>query len=1714
MLKMTKGKRLGRKVVTLVSIFVLMITLVTVLPTLAQYKQFAKVFSTDKSTTQIVSGYGQLQSEAVDSAQLSSESVNVAGYTTTNFVWPTEGTLGDYIFNTKTDYTLCPGTPSAISTHVGIDIIASQLNGTKGNAVYPAYPGKVYAITQVGSVKYRVVLYHEQLNLYTFYNHMADDATGTSYIDPSIAVGNTVTVNTPLGYQGNYNNTNNYKVTHLHFVISPTASECNGIDPSSFYGIDLLASNQEINQNHMAINRDITSRVTGKVTDSGTPVNRAYITFVGGGKTKAMISDSNGNYTIPDVPTGSATIYASNEANTKYGVLTDINIQYGTNTVNIDLSGTCPAKSSGSFSTQSVDYCGGGEEPPANGSCPNYGWYCGGNIISGNSNTLYYCSAQYANPVVSQVCANTCKVNPPGTPDACIGSSSEKVKFYGNSQYSGIPNLELSPGLSNSPSKSTLYKSLQIPSGWSVITYDEDNQKGNNKCFSASDPLLENSGWHNRIESVSISTTNVCPGNIDEGVYLCTNTSYNGTCKRFLSDAPSVEAAGFINDEAESIRIVGNWAATLFNDGDYGGTHTTFEGGVEDLGNYSIGRNTTSSLLIRKRDPSRFSLFAGGDYSSDEFKSDRTIRDLGQWNFNDKAQSIKVDAGYEVIVCEHSNFHGICGRTTVSRGDINSVAPGLRQNVSSVQTCVGTCPPAPSVPAKIAPTNNERIDPGATINFTWAATGREYYVEVTGGALTQPAYYGWGQGNTWTTTLPTSANAYSWRVKAWNDFGESAWSPASTFYVKDIAPTGASIVGPSNASINVNTNYYGYVSPSSAKNLTYSWSPQPLSGQGTATAVYNWTSFGNQTITFKATNSAGSVIEQKIIAVDCLSHQYLTEYFNSKTLSGTPVLKTCENDINHNWDTSTANKGIDYGNGVDGDIVISTDTVDYPIQGRRAFGTQGTNSLTFFRDAQPTFQAGQKIFIHQTRGTNAGAMQYTEVVSATSSVITTKDPLIISFTSTGNNMAQVQVMKQYHNVTVNEGVTWKPMGWNGETGGLLAFYANGTVTINGTITSDSVWGGVYTHAFQGGGTRRNLGCTGTFGQYGESPSGPLPEPPTCAVNQFSNGGGGGSAQSSNNQSGAAGGGGAGHAFNGENGIEQGYTAGQGGFSYDTPDLTLINMGSGGGPGGDPGGYASMGGFGGGVTIIFVNNLSIGTNGFIKMNGANGSSQPTPAGTGGGGGGSGGSILIKSVNASIGNGKVHALGGIGFDPQQSGAGKGGNGSVGIIRLEYVNSLSGQSSPTASTALLPPPTIDNFSVRWTKKLITENGNYSFSLKSDDGAKLWIDNNLLIDQWANGYNETTVNRKLTAGEHNLKVEYYENTGIASIQLDITESLNHVPVWTAIPEQTINEDAKFSTFDLDDYATDQDTNDSLSFTISSSDNLTIVKDANNVVSITPKKNWNGSENITFTAKDSFNATKITTATFKVNPVNDRPIITSTAKTKAYIAKNYTYQVVATDVDNTTLTYSLPIKPDGMTIDSNGLIKWKPTSTSLGSQSVRVRVFDGKLAKLQNFTITVSYYPSDFVNQIDEHFTALSGWTEDKTSGFTSSINSEMLRVVTTLDTNTKKRFSSKFINLEVGQTYYFEAKIRTKTADAPRVYIDLYDADLKRIGTVKTLTAPAGTKALTLYETSYVIPATYNSRNVKFAKIVMESGDKSVSSAANAITWFDDVYFSKVNR
>jgi PKD repeat protein len=91
--------------------------------------------------------------------------------------------------------------------------------------------------------------------------------------------------------------------------------------------------------------------------------------------------------------------------------------------------------------------------------------------------------------------------------------------------------------------------------------------------------------------------------------------------------------------------------------------------------------------------------------------------------------------------------------------------------------------------------------------------------------------------------------------------------------------------------------------------------------------------------------------------------------------------------------------------------------------------------------------------------------------------------------------------------------------------------------------------------------------------------------------------------------------------------------------------------------------------------------------------------------------------------------------------------------------------GSGGPAAAASV----GVNTFSGRFTKTVNLTAGTYRFTTTSDDGVRVLVDNNPVIDHWVNQSSRTWTGQvTLGAGNHTIVVEYYENTGSARIQAD----------------------------------------------------------------------------------------------------------------------------------------------------------------------------------------------------------------------------------------------------------------------------------------------------------------------------------------------------------
>ncbi len=357
-----------------------------------------------------------------------------------------------------------------------------------------------------------------------------------------------------------------------------------------------------------------------------------------------------------------------------------------------------------------------------------------------------------------------------------------------------------------------------------------------------------------------------------------------------------------------------------------------------------------------------------------------------------------------------------------------------------------------------------------------------------------------------------------------------------------------------------------------------------------------------------------------------------------------------------------------FGDGSDGDLTVSG-TV-YVDDVRSALSSSASAGQPQVQLANTSgFAAGQRILLHQTQGTGAGAYEMGTIASVESGsgIVTLEENLQSTYTVGGNSKAQAIRVPQFRNVTVQSGGILTAHAWDGTTGGILAFLATGTVTVNGTILADYKGFRASTTTVNGNNQSQYCGEGSKYASYAtRGPTG-------------GSEGGGGENESGSAQNDIVRGAGGGNGTKGQDGYKDNNPfPAHGGSTSGTADLTNMTFGGAGGHGAhnwqDSG--AKRGGNGGGIVYITGVTLTMGTNGSITANGEDAYyAGVDPFGVGGGG--AGGSILLKVQTATLGTNKITATGGT-SDEQPSGYGDGGDGR---IRIEAC-SVSGTTNPPAS------------------------------------------------------------------------------------------------------------------------------------------------------------------------------------------------------------------------------------------------------------------------------------------------------------------------------------------------------------------------------------------------------------------------------------------------
>ena len=222
------------------------------------------------------------------------------------------------------------------------------------------------------------------------------------------------------------------------------------------------------------------------------------------------------------------------------------------------------------------------------------------------------------------------------------------------------------------------------------------------------------------------------------------------------------------------------------------------------------------------------------------------------------------------------------------------------------------------------------------------------------------------------------------------------------------------------------------------------------------------------------------------------------------------------------------------------------------------------------------------------------------------------------------------------------------------------------------------------------------------------------------------------------------------------------------------------------------------------------------------------------------------------------------------------------------------------------------------------------------------------------------------ITQEQVTITVSYVELSASQTIKVDVMP-VNDPPAVSGIPDQTIQQEQSFRSFDLDDYVKDIDNPDEqLTWVYSGNNKISVNIDAStHIVTLTyPASPWTGEETITFTATDPDGLSASDTAIFKVKPINHAPAISGlpdkTLNEDTSLDNTIDLLQYASDIDaDETLTFTITnntAADSGVSIDSNRYIDISPTANWSGASDVTIRVTDsGGLYAEDTFTVTVN---------------------------------------------------------------------------------------------------------------------------------------------------------------
>jgi hypothetical protein len=232
-------------------------------------------------------------------------------------------------------------------------------------------------------------------------------------------------------------------------------------------------------------------------------------------------------------------------------------------------------------------------------------------------------------------------------------------------------------------------RSLYINGSYVVILFEEKNFLGAQSIFHTSTHTIERVDDESATSSIKIfEIAPNCDNPHRPGVYLYEEPNFVGRCSKFLGHGSDLELFWIGENNAASVRIIGDLQARLFNGKDFTGDQIEINDDISDLNNTRFGRNIASSirvtemLYVCRRD------FEDGVYLFSEVNTGdctQFTEDDGNLSNdeigNDTASSILIIGDYQATLYESYGMGG--PSTTFTSSDNNFLDDDIGDNRTS-----------------------------------------------------------------------------------------------------------------------------------------------------------------------------------------------------------------------------------------------------------------------------------------------------------------------------------------------------------------------------------------------------------------------------------------------------------------------------------------------------------------------------------------------------------------------------------------------------------------------------------------------------------------------------------------------------------------------------------------------------------------------------------------------------------------------------------------------------------------------------------------------------------------------------------------------------------------------------------------------------------------------------------------------------------------------